>query len=60
METVSVWITQVAGTSRAVVCTIAERELIGYMLCRLLVSESQDMQPKLPSVSPIQERNGVF
>ena len=60
METASVPITQVAGTSRARACTIAERELIGYTLCRLLVSESQDMQPKSPSVSPIQERTSVF
>jgi len=57
METVSVWITQGAGTSRAVACTIAERELIGYTLS---VSESKDMQPKSPSVSPILERTGVF
>lgn len=57
METVSVWITQVASTSRAVACTIAERELIGYSLS---MSESKDMQPKSPSVSPIQKRTGVF
>ena len=56
----SVWITQVAGTSRAVACTMAERELIGYTLCLLLVLESQDMQPKSPSVSPIHERSDVF
>jgi hypothetical protein len=60
MKTVSVWITQVAGTSRAVAGTIAERELIGYALRFLSVSESQGMQPKSPSVSPIQERTAVF
>jgi hypothetical protein len=57
METASLWITQVADTSRAVAYTIVEIELIAYTL---YVSEPQDMQPKSPSVSPIQERNAVF